>query len=207
MKKVLFDFGNVLGAFDHDISCAKLAPHSDIHDVGTFKELLFGDAHKEFERGKISPHEFYEHIVRKMGLRVSFSEFANIYADVFSSIPGVEEIISLVPEESRFILSNTDPLHWKRIELLPVIEKHFGRPRQTIRSFDAGARKPETGIFEEGVRRTGVLFSEIIYFDDIPEYVDTFRKLGGNAVLFNAREQSPEVMRQHLEDFGVLNKK
>lgn len=207
MKKVLFDFGNVLGFFDHSISCATLAPHSLVTNPDTFKELLFGDGHKEFERGKISPQEFYDGVVKKTGLRIPFDEFSRIYADVFCEIPGIEEIITQVPEESRFILSNTDPLHWVQIEQLPVIRHCFRNPEQNIRSFDTGARKPELGIFEEGIRRTGAPLSDIIYFDDVPEYVETFRKLGGNAVLFNAREQSPEVLRQHLEDFGVLNKK
>jgi putative hydrolase of the HAD superfamily len=207
MKKVLFDFGNVLGFFDHGVSCAKLAPLSDVPDQKVFKDLLFGDEHKEFERGRISPYEFFTQIVAKTGLRVSFAEFSHIYADVFSSIPGIEAVIALVPEESRFILSNTDPLHWRYIELLPIITKYFGRPQQTIRSFDAGARKPEIGIFTEGIQRTGVPLSEIIYFDDVPEYVETFRKLGGTAILFNAREQSPVVLWKHLEDFGVLNRK
>jgi putative hydrolase of the HAD superfamily len=204
MKKVLFDFGNVLGFFDHSVSCAKLAPHSDFPDPDTFKELLFGDEHEEFERGKISPQKFYECAVQKTGLRISFDEFSHIYTNVFSSIPGIEEIIALVPEESRFILSNTDPLHWKQIERLPIIEHCFKNPEQIIRSFDVGVRKPEPGIFKEGIQRTGVPLSDIIYFDDIPEYVETFRKLGGHAVLFNARNESPEVLHRHLKEFGVI---
>ncbi len=82
-----------------------------------------------------------------------------------------------------------------------------GVPQRTIRSFDAGARKPELGIFEEGIRRTGVPLSDIIYFDDVPEYVETFRELGGNAILFNGRNDSPDVLRGHLEAFGVIDKK
>ncbi len=128
MKKVLFDFGNVLGFFDHDISCAKLAPHSFFSlDTDGFKEILFGKEHKEFERGRMSPHEFYNRIAFVTGLQVPFAQFSNIYADVFSPIPGIEEVVAQVPEESRFILSNTDPLHWRYIELLPIITNYFGR--------------------------------------------------------------------------------
>jgi HAD superfamily hydrolase (TIGR01509 family) len=152
----------------------------------------------------MSPFEFHARIVQKTGLRVPFEEFSHIYADVFSSIPGIEEIIALVPMESRFILSNTDPLHWKRIAQLPVIEHCFRNPRQIIRSFDTGARKPELGIFEEGIRRTGVSLSEIVYFDDVSEYVEAFKKIGGTAVLFNARRQQSSVLHRHLKDFGVV---
>lgn len=204
MKKVLFDFGNVLGFFDHNLSCARLAPSSDVHDPITFKKILFDDKHAELERGKISPIEFYSHIVEKTGLRLSFDEFSGVYADIFSEVPGIEEVVSLVPERSRFLLSNTDPFHWERIRLLPVIANYFGRSRKNIRSFDTGARKPEGAIFVEAIRRTGVPVSEVVYVDDVPEYVQAFKKLGGTAFAFNARKEPLTRLRSRLEESGAI---
>ena len=204
LPKVLLDFGGVLGFFDHMISCRLLAPHSQVTDSEEFFKLLFGEEHKQFERGRISPRNFHKAIAKKTGLTLPFEEFATIYAHVFSPIPGIEEIVAQVPEDLRFILSNTDPLHWERIRQLPVMDRCFGIPQQTIRSFDAGARKPEAGIFKKALQQAGGDIGRIIYFDDVPEYVNAWRELGGTAFLFNARVDSPELLRVRLQQYGLV---
>lgn len=158
----------------------------------------------EAGRIRISPIEFYSHVVAKTGLRLSFEEFSEVYADIFSEVPGIEAIVSLVPEESRFLLSNTDPFHWEKIRLLPVIATYFGRSQKNIRSFDTGARKPEEAIFIEAIRKTGASLSEIVYVDDVSEYVGIFKKLGGTAFTFDAHKEPVTMLRSRLEESGAI---
>lgn len=203
-EAVIFDFGNVLGRFDHMKACKRLAGYTK---TGTAEDIyafaMTGSHHTNRETGKMSPKEFFEIASEhfQFGKNLSFGEFCDICGDVFSpDNNGIENVLEALSQNNVpiFVLSNTEEMHWRYIERLPVMQKFFSKPEQQILSFRVGARKPDRKIFEEALKRSRLSPEEIIYVDDILEYVDAFLGMSGQGIHYNCRVDSS------IEKLGVL---
>lgn len=211
-RGLLLDFGNVLGLFDHPKACRRLSSRTKgrLSPV-EIRSMIFGgpDAPaKKHEDGSLNRREFYMEVMGLLKLNISSPEFSDIWSDIFSPNEGVEKVIGKVHSEVRLaVCSNTDPIHWGRIEYLPVMMKYFRDEKKLARSYDPDikTRKPGEKIFKKALERLGGLeFPEVVYVDDIPEYVEAFQKLGGNAFLYNARETPLSVLEDSLRQYNVL---
>jgi putative hydrolase of the HAD superfamily len=194
---VIFDLGGVLVSVDFMRACARLeaaggAPAAVIH-AG-----ILGSAEKiGFDTGRLSPQEFAGRFCAAVGLRLPYSEFAEIWCDIFAE---QREVTGLLDEIGRHadlvLLSNTDVLH------LDYVRRHYGflaKFRRLVLSYEVGHAKPSRQIFERaiGVCAPG---SRMIYFDDVAEFVSAARACGLPA------EQFVDVatLKGDLERFGVL---
>jgi len=194
---VIFDLGGVLVSVDFTRACARLesaggAPAAVIRDA-----ILGGAEKAAFDTGRLSPQEFAERICAAVGLRLPYSDFAEIWCDIFAE---KREVTGLLDEIGRHadlvLLSNTDPLH------LDYVRSHYGflaKFGRLVLSYDVGHAKPARQIFERalGLCAPG---SRLIYFDDVPEFVSAARACGLPA------EQFVDVrkLRRDLDQFGVL---
>lgn len=206
-KALMFDFGKVLVSFDRSRTNHKLALHSplsikDIHHLLWESELYFS-----FERDELTQSEFYQEISKHLRFRSTMNQkmFESIYCDMFLYNAAVEKVLERVqPHIKTVLLSNTNRIHWSLIQTLPVITRFFHDDRKLALSFLAKARKPESEIFEFGLSLLDTDASETVFIDDIPEYSEKFRELGGNSVQFDCAREQFSALVQKLEPYGVL---
>ena len=108
------------------------------------------------------------------------------------------------------IMSNTDPIHWSGIEQLSVMKKHFSNPQLLIRSYTVGTRKPDLKMYQEALRCLGIAeqdTQQVLYIDDIAEYRDVFKSMGGNVLSYDCSKDPLTQLETGLREFGVLKEK
>ena len=146
-------------------------------------------------------------MVRDLKLPPTFSygAFAALWGDIFAPAePAINSLLKQVrPGVRKFITSNTEVLHWPYINALPAVRAHFGKGSQVL-SFRVGFRKPDRAYFEEALRRARARPQDVLYLDDVPQYVDMFRSLGGCAEVFDLTKDQPSHLRDILERYGTL---
>ncbi len=95
------------------------------------------------------------------------------------------------------LLSNTDPIH------VAYLESHFSFFRHfpaRIYSCRVGVCKPDAAIYRRAAAAAGVRADEILYIDDIAEYIEAGRRAGMDVHLF----RSAESLKEDLRNRGLL---
>ncbi|MBI2655143.1 HAD family phosphatase [Candidatus Woesearchaeota archaeon] len=198
VKAIIFDLGNVIIKFDEAPTFRKWAecgnkPFSDVK-----KYHGNSPARKSFERGEITPKQFYSKYTRDLGLKIRYNDFVDNYCDIFTINWEVEEIIKSLKGKIRLVLlSNTNVLQYeyckKRFKVLKLFDER-------IASHEVGMRKPNPFIFLKAVQKAGVLPFNCAYFDDIAEFIYAARCLGIRAFQY----KNTEKLRKDLKKIRVL---
>jgi putative hydrolase of the HAD superfamily len=208
IKAVLFDFGRVLGHFDHMKACGALAAQTGGRMTGEDVRVALFDPKglaTMFERGELDARTFMRSVCTELEI-MPFSDmhdFESLWGDIFTDAGMGPVLEGLKPFVHTGILSNTDPIHWSYIEKLPVL-KHFDLSKHATLSFEAGLRKPEPGIYLEAAHRLGFTPQEIVYIDDISANVKAAQQLSFHAFQFDARSQSAAHLKSCLSTFGLM---
>lgn len=206
IKCIIFDFGKVIGDFDHMVACGKLAFYSKLTAEEIYSKIFNSGLEKRYNEG-LSWEYFYREVKRAIGANDKLTNqlFAEIWGDIFSDISGMEEVLSKIkPEIKKMILSNTNPVHWEYVSRLKAIRHFFGKNEQLVLSFHIGASKPDKKIFLAGIKQSGCQSEEIVYIDDIPEYVEAFKVLGVHGVVYNCQANPPEALKTELDKFNIF---
>lgn len=182
IKLVIFDIGKVILDFDHMITCNKLAKYSK-KDARYIYDFIFNsEMLDEYERGKINSMEMFSAISGELGLDISFEKFKEIWSNIFTIKEGIEQLIHRVKTLAKIaVLSNTDEMHFEDIRDKVEIIKDFD---WLFLSYEAGYRKSEKEIFEYAINKTGISPENIIFIDDIQEFVEAASKLGITGILY-----------------------
>ncbi|MDP2934709.1 MAG: hypothetical protein Q8N59_03030 [bacterium] len=207
IRAIVFDFGKVLAKFDHMKTCEGLARFSLLTASEIYQIIFKEGLEKEYDSGKISSVDFYETVKEKISASsgLHFADFARIWGDIFTPNDEIEELIAdICPEIRKILLSNTNELHWDYIEKIPVIREFFSDPKFLVRSYIERMRKPELGIFQLAIEKAGCPPEEMIYIDDIQEYVDVFQSLGGHGIVYDCTKESIIDLLKKLSPFGVF---
>ena len=211
-KVVILDFGRVLGLFDIMKTCRGLAEFCD-YSPEEISSLLLGshetrktEMFEKLEKGLITPAEFYRTVILKLNANdLLYSEFYIIWGNIFSPSPEIENLLArLRPHIFTLVLSNTDCIRWGFMRKLSVMRRFFAEPEQLILSFQVYARKPDPKIYLEAVRRSGAKPKEIIYVDDVPEFVEAARNLGMTGILYNCAIDPIDVLEKEFSKYGVI---
>jgi len=198
IKLVIFDIGRVILDFDHMITCSKLAKYSK-KDANYIYDFIFNsEMLKEYEKGKINSLEMFNIVAFELGLGITYEKFRDIWRDIFFLKEGIEQLIYWVKNFARVaVLSNTDEIHFDFIREKVEIIKDFD---WLFLSYEAGCRKPEKEIFEYAINKTGIPPGEIIFIDDISEFVDAANQAGINGILF----KDINSLRKDLEAYLIF---
>ena len=201
-KAILWDFGRVLGLFDHTRTHAKLAQAAGLTTKKVAGRLYGGPLEYYYDRGDYSTDKFQHEASSLLGRQIDPVFFAEAWGNVFDPYPPIEDVLDALKSRAEFIvLSNTNEMHWEYIRRLPVMAKYFSDPAQLNCSFMVNACKPEEKMYLSAVARAGVPISQIAYVDDVPEYIFAWRVLGGFAVQFDARTDDPKLLEAKLSDW------
>lgn len=208
IRAVLFDFGNVLGRFDHLKACTTLANLTGGSLTGEeVRASLFADngLATHFERGAIDARSFMRSVCAELGIMPfdDMTDFTRVWGDIFTDA-GMEPILKRLKSFVEIgILSNTDPIHWSYIERMPVV-RYVDLTKNVILSFEVGTRKPDPRIYLEAANQLGFEPREIVYIDDLGANVKAARELGFHAECFNATKQSVESLADILATYGLM---
>jgi putative hydrolase of the HAD superfamily len=193
IKAVVFDFGNVICAFDNDVFLRKLLPHTDM-SFEDLKEGIFGsDLHRRYESGLVSSGEFRREAARKCRLSTSREEFLDAYTDIFTPIPATIGLIRSLNGRYRIgLLSNTNEWHFehyiKKVEIFPLFDS-------VTLSFDVKEMKPSEGIYRDALAKLQAGPEESVYIDDIEAYAEGARRVGMKGIRYVSHESLLESLR------------
>jgi putative hydrolase of the HAD superfamily len=199
MKAIVFDFGNVVGFFDHGKTLQKLAEHSDLSPE-QMRDLFYA-AHLEeaFEAGQISDEAFVRELHRMGNLRCTPEYTAEAWGDIFTPNEAVCALIPQFKPRYKLLLgSNTNSLHSRKfVKQFEDVLAHFDA---IVLSHEIGVRKPKRGFFEHCQRLAGCELQDCLFIDDLSANVAGARELGWQGIVFTGVAD----LRRELARLGVF---
>jgi len=198
LRAVIFDIGRVLIRVDVARAMTGLADGVSLSPEEVWSAMQKDPRWKDWQEGRMSPQDWHLHMSRRLGSKLSFDQFVEVWNRALDPKP-IHERAFLEKLGKRYrlaLLSNTDPLHVAHLEktfeffrLFPV----------RIYSCSAGASKPSPVIYKEALEACKVKAQEAVYVDDVPAYAQAAEQLGMHGIVF----QSPEQLQSDLRKLGV----
>jgi glucose-1-phosphatase len=198
IRAVIFDFGNVIGFFDHHRATRRLAGLSPMSEEAIYNFLFDGRLEDDFEAGRIGAAEFLQILRDKCRITGDDETLAALFGDVFTPNPDVCALVPRLRPQYRLVLgSNCTPLH----------SVQFCRQfADTLRHFDAlvlsheiGARKPASVFYETCVRHAGCAASECVFVDDLTANVEGAIVCGLQGIVY----RGPEELTAKMQALGI----
>lgn len=198
MKKrydhMVFDLGNTLIRFDHNISAKKIAKAFNVDAKKVYDTFFDSDITRPFERGTLSPAEFHARAAHLLGLDLPYKDFVDIWNDIFWEDTRMCELARELKNKYKLILvSNISVLHFEHINKKFDIIQIFD---ELVLSYKVGAIKPERKIFDEVVKRAGGNREGIFYIDDREDLVKAALELGIDSVRFENIDKLRDIMKK-----------
>lgn len=198
LRTILFDMGNVLVHFSHDLMCRQMAALAGRSEADVRRLILDGGLQWNFERGLVSARQFHAEFESLVEQRVDFDELMHANANIFCAnrelFPAIDEL-----KQRGFrlvLLSNTSSAHfdfiWREFDVLQKFDDH-------VVSYEVGALKPERKMYVAALQAIDCAPDECFYTDDIPAYVEAGRRYGLQAEVFT----TPGECGDHLAARGV----
>jgi FMN phosphatase YigB (HAD superfamily) len=198
MQAIAFDFGNVLGFFDHRITLEKVAPYTDMSPEEMLAAVYNSPLEDAFESGRISVASFLQEVRQLCRLQCDDQFLIEAWSDIFR--PNVEVcrlIESLKPRFRLLLGSNTNELHATRYRRqFADTLRHFDHQ---ILSYEIGVRKPLPEFFEYCRRLAQCPASDCLFIDDLPDNIAGARACGWKGIVY----KNFDNLHQRLADFGI----
>jgi HAD superfamily hydrolase (TIGR01509 family) len=197
----IFDLGKVLVDFDYTIAARKIAARStkapaDLHAfLGSSPVLV------DYESGRLTRQGFYEAVRDAIGYQGGLEEFGSYFAKIFTEMPGTIALHAELRQRGyqTYIFSNTNDLAIEHIRRdFPFFANFDGY----IFSYEVGAMKPLSPIYEAMETMCGRRGADLIYLDDRAENIAAGAARGWRTILHECAEKS----RLAIAKFGLPNK-
>lgn len=202
---LLLDVGRVIAHFDHLKPCSWIASKTG-HSTEWVHSQLFtqhGPAVRH-EEG-LSSQQFFEEVCKLTGLETDVKTFTRVWGNIFTESQDIYRILGHVEPHVRVgFVTNTDPIHWNAISSLPVMMEHCPWGVNAFTSFALRMRKPDERFYQHAVEKMHIDIKNTLYIDDVDGYVQTFRRLGGNAEVYNCEEQKPFRLERILKHYHYM---
>jgi glucose-1-phosphatase len=177
---VLFDLGGVLVDFTGPSTLLRwLDGRLTLEQIWPL--WLGSPVVRAFERGGVGPDVFADRLIADLGLPVDRRQFLDDFARWPLALhAGAADLIARIPPSYvRGTLSNTNVVHWPRIE---AWLKTAGRFDRHFPSHLTGKLKPDPEVFAHVAETLACEPSAILFLDDQPLNVEAARAAGLRAV-------------------------
>lgn len=199
---ILFDLGNVILPFDNYPIAEKFSrfskkkPFKDPKKIFSYLFDVERGAINDFDKGKVSPSDFFQTVKASLGLTLTYDQFVSIWTEIFTENQEVSQIIrTLQPKWRLGLLSNTDPLHFSYIvSRFPIISSF----EKWILSYEVGLKKPDPRIFQKAIQWASVLPEQILFIDDTKGHVEAAASLGIEGIHFISADQLRKELSKRL---------
>src|SRR3972149_3308453 len=125
VEVLLVDFGNVIGFFDHRITCRRLAEFSPFSEEELYQRIFASGLELGYEEGRLSTDEVVARVREECQLTCTDPVIRRAAADIFW--PN-EEVCALVPKLAEhyplILASNTNELHAEQCVFIDDIASH-----------------------------------------------------------------------------------
>jgi putative hydrolase of the HAD superfamily len=197
IQGVLFDFGNVVCAFDNDIFLRRLMPHTGLRFEDLKAAVYASDLPARYESGRISSEQFFREASIRGSLSISREEFFRAFTEIFTPLPGTFRLIRDLKKAYKVgLLSNTNKCHYERyfksVEIFPLFDS-------VTLSFQVKEMKPGERIYRDALGKLGLRPQECVFIDDIEAYAEGARRIG----LQGIRYVSHASLLESLDAIGV----
>ena len=183
MQAVIFDFGNVVGFFDHYKTLRRLEPFTDMSAREMLHAVYQGTLEDDFESGRLSVEDFLRSFRDLCRLRCDNAYLAAAVADIFEPNPEICALIPLLKGRYRILLgSNTNAIHSRHF--LKQFHGLLSTFDAVVLSHDIGVRKPREGFFKHCQERAGCPGSECLFIDDLPVNIEGARAAGLHGAVY-----------------------
>lgn len=197
-----FDMGAVLLGFSHERMAAQMGAVAGIAPQRAWQILFGGDLNVRFERGDLTPRQFYDEFCDQAGASCDHAALEEASNDIFWIFPQSVAIVGhLRAAGYRLgILSNTNIAHWqyvtKRYSFLTALFHVHAT------SFDLRSLKPGVPIYHAAARLADVSPTEIFFTDDRADNIAGACEAGFDGVVFTS---APALARELLRRGIVAN--
>ncbi len=198
MKTIIFDFGNVVGFFEHRRAVDKLVPFTSLTPEEMIASVFGGPLEDQVERGHVTPAVFLTKVHEMWQLRCDIDLLTHAVSDIFWINPEVCDLIPKLKRRYRILLgSNTNELHAGQFrKQFADVLSHFDA---LVLSHEIGTRKPDAAFFRHchGLAQADV--SECVFVDDLASNI-----AGARAVGFHGIQYQPGAgLSDQLRALGV----
>ena len=200
ISTIISDLGKVVLWFDNNIFYRKMTAYCS-KSVDEMRAIVHGNFEiiELFDRGDLTPHQFYERAVALLGARIGYDEFVPAYVDVFTRNQPVIDLYKRLKQRYKLILlSNTDPLRFG------FVRRHFPDILffdDYVLSYEVKALKPCPEIYREALRRAAVPPASCVFVDDLEENISGAATLGIRTVHYR-----PDTdLSEELRSLGISN--
>jgi putative hydrolase of the HAD superfamily len=198
IEAIAFDFGKVIGFFDHARTLTKLVPLTDMSAQEMYRAIYDGELEDAFESGLIGEAEFVHRFRDLCKLRCDDEFLSAAIADIFWPNEPVCALVPRLKPRYRLVLgSNTNPIHARRF--LPQFADTLRHFDAKVLSFEVGVRKPGAGFFERCLQQAGRLPRQCVFIDDLPANVAGAVACGWHGILYTG----PDRLCEELRKLGV----
>ncbi len=196
---VLFDLGGVLIELAGLPVMMAWTRHRMDTDAFWHKWLSSG-AVRSFESGRSTPEDFAASMVREFSLEIDEEAFLAAFIHwPKRTFPGAKSLLTRLSSTFKLgILSNTNALHWQRLEndmqLGAFFDFHFP-------SHLTGRLKPDREAFEYVLEKIGRPPGRVLFFDDNDLNVSSARRCGIEAY----RTAGIQPVLTKLEELNIFS--
>jgi glucose-1-phosphatase len=198
MQAIAFDFGNVLGFFDHRITLNRLAAYTEMSAAEMFAAVYDSPLEDAFEAGRITTADFLRQVRQLCRLHCDDRVLIEAWSDIFRPNEVVCGLIETLKRRYRLLLaSNTNELHATRYRRqFANTLRHF---HHQVLSYEIGVRKPRPEFFEHCRRLAGCPAGDCLFIDDLADNIDGARACGWEGIVYKRFDD----LQQRLEEFGI----
>ncbi len=187
IKNIIFDFGGVILNIDQ----SKVKTAFQEQGVKNVDQLIANASQlgilKKFEKGLITPFDFRDSIRKLTAITISDEQLDAAWNQLIGNFPAdrIELLKNLGAQYRLFILSNTNSIHYDFFT--QKFRRQFGFDllslfEETFWSFEIGASKPDSEIFQFVMRKGKLDPLQTLYIDDSVQNCNAAKNLKINAV-------------------------
>jgi len=195
IKTIFCDLGNVIVFFDNHKIAEGLAKFSNKDESYIYKFFLESIARKGFDKGNISPTQFFMDFKNNLNLKIDFNRFKKIWCSCFLGLnKDMEKLLKKLKKNYKLVLlSNTDTIHFPYIRNKYKILNIFD---DFILSYEVGYTKPNPMIYLHVLWKAKTFPNNILYIDDIYNYVKAARFFGIKSIQYTTFEKLETDLKQ-----------
>ena len=198
IKNIIFDLGNTLVFFDHNIFYQGIARH-EVFNVNHFKDyILKNKILDKLASGKMTHREAYNILRKEFDLTIGFPEFVKTYQDIFWENTPMKDFlleISKRNEHDLFLLSNVDKPH---IDFVNKNYPYVNILKDRVLSYKARSIKPEGKIYRDLLKTHKIKPEESLFIDDMKENIERAKKFGINSLHYTHHGKFLKDVRKYL---------